>query len=205
MPLAYLPGLLLGGCQRLCRLGVQPLGGLAGLGAALLCFGVDLLARGLGLFEPRVGVGVQPADRRERLVARGLGLRDGALDDLLSLVLGRPHAMFGGAVGLGYALAGARLGLRAQLGRRSFGGLHDVRDARGGAGQPVGGRARARGRRAGRRFLLAGLGCARAVGRLHRVHRRGRASREWRSPRGRGAGAPGGDRRRRERTAKGGR
>ena len=78
-------------------------------------------------------------DRGQRFVARGLGLGAGGLQDLLGLLLGRVHAVLGGAVGLGDPLARAGLGLLAQLGGRAFGRFDDARDALGGGLQGVGG------------------------------------------------------------------
>ena len=104
-------GLRAGVCNRLlgggARLGRDPCG---------------LLARvredALTLAQALVGLAVELGDRGQRLVARALGLGARGVQDLLGLLLGRLDAVLGGAVGLGDALARARLGLLAQLARR---------------------------------------------------------------------------------------
>ena len=58
-----------------------------------------------------LGLGVNRADRRQRIVPRHLGLRAGGVEDLLRLVLGGEHATARGAVRLGDPLLSARLGL----------------------------------------------------------------------------------------------
>ena len=90
----------------------------------------QLLGLGLGLGAHALGLGVDRADSRDGLVARGLGLRARLAQQLLGLLLGRAHAIGGGAVGLGDTFARARLGLLAQLVGGAFGGLDDARDAR---------------------------------------------------------------------------
>ncbi len=70
------------------------------------------------------------ADVGNGVVARRVGLRASLVQQLLGLLLGRLHAIGGGAVGFCDALACASLGLLAQLGRGAFGRLDDARDAR---------------------------------------------------------------------------
>ena len=73
-----------------------------------------------------LSLAVDLADRGQGLVPGGLGLRAGGAEDLLCLLLGRLHAVGGGAIGLGDPLAPALLGALAQL---SGGALRRLEDA----------------------------------------------------------------------------
>ena len=97
-----------------------------------------LLTDALTLAQALVGLAVDGPDRCQRLVAGVLCLRARIPQKLLSLLLGREHAVLGGTVGLGDALAGAHLGLLAQLIRGAFGRLDDAGDVSGGGAWGVG-------------------------------------------------------------------
>ncbi len=75
-----------------------------------------------------LGLPMDRPDRGERLVASGLRLSPGGLQDLLGLVLGREHAVLSRAVGFGDALTDACLRLLAQLDCGAFGRLDDAGD-----------------------------------------------------------------------------
>ena len=99
---------------------------------ALRCATPRLLGLLPRLCAGTIALGVRGADGGQGLVPGSLGLHTGCVKDLLGLLLGRAHAVGGGAVGLGDPLARPRLGLLAQLPRRPFGRLEDARDLRGG-------------------------------------------------------------------------
>ena len=90
----------------------------------------QLLGLGLGVGAHPLGLGVDAADGGDGVVACALGLRARLREQLVGLLFGGVHAVGGGAVGLGDALARAILGLLAQLGGRAFGRVHDFGDPR---------------------------------------------------------------------------
>ena len=101
----------------------------------------SLVADGPRLAHHGVGVLLRPGHDRERL-ARGVADRLGRLraslgEDLLGLLLGRPHAVLGGAVALGDPLADPLLGLL----EHPLGGILGGGDDRGHPVGRVGGRA----------------------------------------------------------------
>ena len=114
-------GLELGGRPHLVGLlaavGEQAVGPLMGLGK-----------HPRGLVAHPLGLCVKPRHARQRLVARRLGLRACGAEDLLGLLLGSAHPIFGRPVGLGYPLPRATLGLLAKLERRPFGCSDDARN-----------------------------------------------------------------------------